>query len=166
MDGNEKLQLDSPNPLCFNIYNNKLYFLLAAVNNLDSLYTINVSNLDGTNRKELYRGYNLFNLGAYENSIYFVENHNLKKMDISSPSLIQSLPIKSNYYNIIQYSIYFSNNSDSYKLYKSDLGGLLISKICDDNAIIISVIDDWLYYYTGKHLYRIKQDGTGRQLVD
>jgi len=156
-----------------NAFNNKLYFCELRVNDSDSLYTINESNLDGTQIKELYRGYNpyIYNgtyLGIYENAAYFRENKDFKKFDLSSPSIVQTLPIKLSVYNIANYSIFYANSEDGGKLYKCDLGGNLATKLCDDCAISISVIDDWLYYFiaSDKKLYRIKQDGTSRQLVD
>lgn len=167
LNGTYKLQLDAPNPLYLNIYENKLYFILPAVDNVDSVHSINECSLDGKNRKEIYRGYYLSKLGIYENAAYFIEKGVLKKIDLLGQSPMQVLPINTSFYNIINYTIYFSNISDSYKLYKSDLGGLVINKVNDDKPGIISIIDDWLYYYNpDEHLYRLKQDGSVRQLVD
>lgn len=156
-----------------NIYNNKLYFCLLNVNNVDSLYTVNECNLDGTDLQELYRGYNprLSNssyFGIYEGSAYFREHNLFKKIDLKNPGIIEVLPIRPISYNIVNYSIFFSNANDSNKLYKSDLEGLVVQKICDDKVYYISVIDDWLYYYNydDNRLYRIKQNGTSHQLVN
>ena len=156
-----------------NYFNNKLYFIINKRNgNNDSIYTINESNLDGSELKELYKGIHYYyfagngNLGIYKNASYFIEKGVFKKFDLSSPDIVEALPISTYSYNIVNDAIYFSNRADSGKLYVSDLGGLLVRKVCDDPVNSILVIDNWLYYYSGIHLYRIKQDGTGRQLVD
>jgi hypothetical protein len=156
-----------------NIYNNKLYFCSFRLENSDSLYSINSCNLDGTGIEELYRGYNpyIFNrsyLGVYNNAVYFREKDVFKTFNLSTPNIVTILPIKPTYYNISGYTIFFANSQDSDRLYQSDLTGNLVTKLCDDSVGIISVIDDWLYYYNNSdnRLYRIKQDGTSRQLVD
>ncbi len=156
-----------------NIYNNKLYFCSVRLENSDSLYSINSCNLDGTEIKELYRGYNpyIYNrsyLGVYNDAVYFREKDEFKTFDLSTPDIVRILPIKPTYYNIVNYTIFFANSNDNNKLYKSDLAGNLVTKLSDDSVGVISVIDDWLYYYnnTDNMLYRIKQDGTGCQLVD
>lgn len=155
-----------------NIYNNKLYFCFQNINQIDTLYSINVSNLDGTGIEEIHRGYSRHwqygqFLGIYENAAYFKENVDFKKIDLDNPGIVETLPIRISIYNITNFSIYFSNIDDSNKLYKSDLNGLSVIKICDDVVKYISVIDDWLFYYNSdNHLYKIKQDGTNRQLID
>lgn len=155
-----------------NYCNNKLYFTLNKINNIDSLYTIIESNLDGSERKELYRGYHdLYfagngDLGIYKNSAYFIEKGIFKKFDLSSPDIVEILPISTYNYNIINDAIYFSNRDDAGKLYKCDLNGNLITKVTDDIVSSISVIDDYLYYYSGINLFRIKENGTGHQLID
>lgn len=157
--------------LWLNGFNNKLYFCKVRENDSDSLYTINSCNLNGTDVKEIYRGYNPYifkgsDLGIYENSAYFIEKDWLKKIDLSASSIVQVLTIKPSYYNIVNHTIFFANSEDEDKLYKCDLGGNIVSKVTDDSVALISVIDDYLYYYSGDNLYRIKQDGTGRQLID
>ena len=155
-----------------NIYNGKLYYSLYWVDNIDSLYSINSCNLDGTGVTELYRGYNHYvfhhlALGIYENMAFFIENNILKKIDLKYPKLVTILPVKASEYNIANYTIFYVNKSDN-KLYRCDLNGNLITKISDDTVDCISIIDDWVYYYNSSNigLYRIKQDGTSKELVD
>lgn len=152
-----------------NFYNNKLYFYISKVDNIDSLYSVNVSNTDFTGVQELYRGYYYYPvLGVYENSAYLIEGEKFKKIDLEFPELIQILPIKPRYFNIVNHTIFYSNKEDNNKLYKCDLAGNSPVKMADDQVSRISVIDDWLYYYgySDTHLYRIKQDGTTRQIVE
>jgi len=172
-NGNNKTQLDARFSYNINLFNDQIYYA-SYIGAIDSAFSINVSNLDGSNKKELYRGYNFIPyskpMAFYENMIFFMEGGKLKKIDVQNPSLIEIMPInpQNGYFNIINNTIFFSNVNDSQKLYKSDLEGLLVNKLCDDRVYKISVIDDWLYYYNvdDNKLYRIKQDGSGRQLVD
>lgn len=61
--------------------------------------------------------------------------------------------------------IYYRNGSDGDKLYKVKNDGSEKTKLDDDRAININVVDDWVYYsnysdYYG--IYKIKTDGTER----
>lgn len=155
-----------------NVFNNKLYFCAQEIGHVNGLFTLNVSNTDFTDVQELFRGYNLYKqssfLGVYENSAYLLNRDTLKKIDLEFPELIQILPIKPAYFNIANYSIFYSNIEDNNKLYKCDLRGDSPVKLSDDQVSLISVIDDWLYYYgySDNHFYRIKQDGTNRQVIE
>jgi|GEM_PF-1258545 len=57
------------------------------------------------------------------------------------------------------------------KLHKMRLDGKEKTKLTDENAMFINVYGDWVYYYDGGYyyeggdIYRIKTDGTNKQLL-
>ncbi len=67
-------------------------------------------------------------------------------------------------------NIYYRSELDNWYLYKSKADGSAKTKICEDVADDINVLDDYIYYTNYKdnfNVYRIKTDGTERQkLVD
>ena len=88
----------------FNVFNNKLYFSLLRKNDSDSLYTINQSNLDGSDIKEIHRGYNPYifksnDLAIYKNYAYFRENDIFKKIDLDFPNIVKTISISTSSYN-------------------------------------------------------------------
>lgn len=72
------------------------------------------------------------------------------------------------YINVSGDWIYYSNASDSYKLYKIKIDGTGKTKINDDDAMFINIVDEWIYYGTGSEnqTIKVKIDGTERQIVN
>lgn len=63
--------------------------------------------------------------------------------------------------------IYYSNHSDKHKLYKTKKDGTGKTKLNDDYIFHINLVGDWVYYSNGEYeLYKIKTDGTERQIVN
>ena len=61
--------------------------------------------------------------------------------------------------------VYFSNYFDDGKLYKMRTDGANRTKLSDDDVGDINLADGWIYYLSyGGQIYRIRTDGTGRQL--
>jgi len=69
-------------------------------------------------------------------------------------------------------TIYFCNTSDNYKLYKVNVDGSGLTKLCDDSLLMsnggyyyINVAGEWVFYFTNSTMYKIKKDGSERQMV-
>lgn len=60
----------------------------------------------------------------------------------------------------IYYKEYGANDA---KLFKIRTNGLNKTKLSDDKIFNLRVVGDWVYYATYSDIYRIKNDGTGKQ---
>jgi len=60
--------------------------------------------------------------------------------------------------------IYYEDSSHKFNRRKIDGTGIE-QQITIDSVNWYNIDDDWLYYYNSKDIYRIKMDGTGKQLV-
>jgi hypothetical protein len=60
--------------------------------------------------------------------------------------------------------VYFRNANDNDKLYKMMNDGTKKTKICDDKAYSINIVNEYIYYTNGweGNIFRIKTDGSGR----
>ncbi len=67
-------------------------------------------------------------------------------------------------------NVYFRSELDNWFLYKAKMDGSEKTKICEDVATEINVLDDYIYYANYRdnfNVYRVKTDGTGREkLID
>ncbi|MCY6372284.1 DUF5050 domain-containing protein [Clostridium ganghwense] len=62
--------------------------------------------------------------------------------------------------------IYFSNYDEQGKLYRMDKNTKKLTKLCDDVACYINILDGYIYYSNlsdGEKIYKIKSDGSGRK---
>lgn len=71
----------------------------------------------------------------------------------------------SKFLNAYQGWIYYSNDGDKGALYKVKADGTSRIKLNNEASVDIHVIGDYIYYYSGGKTYRMKLDGTGRQLL-
>lgn len=67
--------------------------------------------------------------------------------------------------------IYYSNYSDSRKIYRVRTDGSGRQKLTNDSAVLVKVVDEWVYYSTGgiwtndARLNRVKIDGSCQQKI-
>jgi uncharacterized membrane protein YqiK len=63
--------------------------------------------------------------------------------------------------------VYFSNYNDYMRLYKIKTDGKEMQKLNEEKSYDIEVRGDWIYYCNSdnKKLYKIRTDGTVRQLL-
>ena len=139
---------------------------------LDGTYKIK---LDGTENTKVL---NNSILGVMDDWIYYSDYTNggfyKIKMDGSNnikitDGYICSANIAGDYiyYGCGDTSDYYKSE-DKWKLYKIKIDGTDKTKLTDDNGDAINVVGNWIYYLNEKdrNWYRIKIDGTGRELVN
>jgi len=63
--------------------------------------------------------------------------------------------------------IYYSNDSDGGNLYKIKADGSQRTRINSEESLLVNIAGDWIYYATAsdEQMIKIKNDGTGRQIV-
>lgn len=96
-----------------------------------------------------------------EDKIYRIRTNGTNREKISDTEILTM--------HICHNTIFFSNINDNCKLYKMNLDGTEEIKLCDDRAMAINVVGDWVYFQgdtsNGKKFFRIRTDGTERQIV-
>ena len=96
----------------------------------------------------------------FNNTLYFNAQGHLRKLSESSFDIVGN-SVDARYITSDENSIYFSNWSDSGKLYKGTLttdGQMEFTKICEDSVSWIVAENDYLYYRNtldGNRVYRI-----------
>ncbi|MCM0647262.1 DUF5050 domain-containing protein [Clostridium swellfunianum] len=92
-------------------------------------------------------------------SVLYKENNSISIGNTFGNAMNSGIAAKDDKY------IYYRNDSDGGKLYKTDFQGILSTKLSDDAIYHINVIGNWIYYRNdsdeGK-LYKIRTDGTDR----
>lgn len=60
---------------------------------------------------------------------------------------------------------YYANPLDSGKLYKKNIDGSFVKLTNDINTSYINIVGEWIYYKYEDAVYKVKNDGTGRELL-
>ena len=68
-------------------------------------------------------------------------------------------------FNVYEDWIYYSNQSDGYKLYKIKTDGTNRTKLNDRLSTYINIVDGWIYYISNATVYKMKLDGANDQTV-
>lgn len=134
------------------------------LSNEGKIYSIGI---DGRGKTEISSEGACF-INVVNDWIYYVKRDGLRPFRIKTDGtgLEKLSEDMSLYLNVMGDWIYYSNGSDDFKLYKMKPDGTEVTKLSDDTDITdINLIKDWVYYLSGDALYRIKNDGTGRQKI-
>jgi len=121
--------------------------------------------LDGSDRKKLIPDQNCSKLYFYGDSIYYLSENQMYKMNLDGTHNTKMNFSKMDCYNIIDGLIYYVSYADTESGYFtiSTLDG--VNKISFEGVWIddINVYDGWVYFYLpedGAKLYKMKLDGT------
>lgn len=129
---------------------------------------------DGTGLTMLYAGANIASLNVSGEYLYFEtsdldgESGDIVKIKNDGTNQTTICDDTSEFINVSGDWVYYSNVSDSYKLYKIKIDGTNKTKINDDDAMFINIVGEWIYYATGSDddTIKVKIDGTERQIVN
>ncbi len=149
-DGTDETQLSSNTSGYINAINNLVYY----ANGNDSSYLYKISE-NGTNNNHqidwVCYDDNYFNKSLCSTQI------NILKTKINN--------LSSNWVNVVDGWIYFSDNGRQY-LQKMRIDGTELTTLNNDSSYYINVVDGWIYYGNGDdngNLYKIRIDGSDRQ---
>ncbi|WP_066172551.1 DUF5050 domain-containing protein [Bacillus marinisedimentorum] len=151
-----------------NVVNDWMYFVdTTGVDN--RLYKMKT---DGSSLTEIYNGH-FTDINVVGDMIYYIdqfENSSIFKMKTNGSNRTKITNVTSNRLNVSGEWIYFRNGDDHNKIYKIRTNGTGKAKVNNDIwSREINIVGDWIYYKVsvseGDHLYRIKTDGTQRELI-
>ncbi len=162
-DGTERKQISKENAKGFMISGDWIYYT-------DVNHGLSKIKLDGTEKMKLGGDVALEFLLVGGNIIYVSEkdeNH-VYSIDLNGAEKTLLSQESCEGINLYKDWLIFGNKADGGKLYKTQINSKANTKICDDSALSINVIDDWIYYISSmdSNLYRIKVDGTQKEIMD
>lgn len=172
----EKLYSKSVGSL--NIVNGWIYFTYGHGLEVDNPGTYRMKT-DGTNVQQLSKN-DVDSIILVNDWIYYVndildvdDGRGIYKMRIdgSEKQLIYALEGIDTTFNIDNGQLYYCSDLYSKGLYKISLDGKNNQKISSDYAENINIVENWIYYKSPdedykRSLYRIKTDGSDKQLVE
>ncbi len=169
-DGTDKTVLVRSYSSHININGNWIYYIDCKDN-----YTIYKISMDGTNDAKLYLN-TVYSLIVYKDKIYCDNRASVLDLDGNYITDIIKFGIYDNF-NIMDDRLYYTTRAytDEAQLYTIKLDGtdnrLLTNDKLEDRYmgggnLQILINDGWIYYqnYTDKLTYRIKSDGSGREM--
>jgi len=179
IDGTQKTELNEYNSLLINVVNDWIYYTtsnLSASGLSSSLYKIRTN---GTEKIKLDDNFGGIFFIVVDNWIYYSAEDGLYKICTDGTQKTKLNDGNDTYFgimgmNVVGDWIYFQNKNDfyndfGYKLYKIKTDGTQKTKLSDDLITGINVVGDWIYYINiadNNRLYRIRTDGTERQIFD
>lgn len=169
-----------------NVQDDWIYFINTTTNKVDGIFKMKV---DGTNVELLFEAFreSMPSSGAidemfviddwiyYYNSFVGIDDgpgFYRMKTDGSDRQLVFAVETSSNSLSNISenWIYYFAGTGDNKELHKVSLDGTEEVLVCNAAEIRnICIIDDWIYYLKERNpagLYRMKLDGTDKQLVE
>jgi hypothetical protein len=99
------------------------------------------------------------------NMLFYTNYHEydyIYTMNLDTNDKIKMNGYNSSTLNIYKNSIYFLNNDDNGKIYRTIIGGIT-KKISDDSTYSMNIQGEWIYYSNkndGNKLYKMRVDGT------
>ena len=126
---------------------NNLYYIDKKTNEISKLLDYNVSYMNISDDYIYYSGSRISRIKTNGTDFKVLSNNSASEMIVEKDW------------------IYYSNESDSGKLYKIRTDGTSNVKISNDNGLFMNIVDDYIYYTNfsdNKSIYKIKKDGTGR----
>ncbi|MGV8980870.1 DUF5050 domain-containing protein [Clostridium sp.] len=173
-DGTSKTKIANETVYEINISGDWVYYTITVGPVESSESEIYKVKKDGTGLTKLYKSTSIAYLNVSGEYLYFEtsdlngENGNIMRMKKDGTNLSTICDDTAEFINVSGEWIYYSNASDSYKLYKIKIDGTDKTKISDDEAMFMSVVDEWIYYGTVSETdtIKIKTDGTQRQIFN
>ena len=93
-------------------------------------------------------------------------NSEIRKINTDGSQIIKVNDDNSDNINVVGDWIYYTNESDGGKIYRIHIDGSQRTKLNDDNSDHINIVGDWIYYNViDDGMYKMRTDGTGRELV-
>ena len=138
-----------------------IYYSMTTKN--DYIYKITIN---GTNEQVVVNEKTVGNFTVKDGWIYYLGTDNyIYKRDLNgnNKSLLFDKQVLDNICVNGEYIYYLDNSS---KLYRRKTDGTgLEQQIAESISPRYNIDDNWVYYYDSKDVYRIKMDGTGKQLL-
>ena len=175
----DNLLNDLPIPGMLGYSNEWVYYINVSTNKKNQLLKMNINNTQEivkiseniddeflTNYVSMY----------YDNYIYYCDyDRKMNRINLNTGAyekLDKLDPIYDrlwNSYNISDGYIYYSNENDAGKLYKSKLDGTEKEKLSDIVPSTINIINNWIYFLNPQDskgtIYKIRIDGTEQEIV-
>ena len=170
-DGTAKTKIANETADEINISGDWVYYTIVVDSGESEIHKVKK---DGTGLTKIYKATSIAYLNVSGEYLYFEtsdlnrENGNIMRVKKDGTSISTICDDTAEFINVSGDWIYYSNATDSDKLYKIKIDGTGKVKINDDGAMFISVVDDWIYYGTasGTDTIKVKTDGTQRQIVN
>ena len=165
-DGTCRTKLNNDESCNTTVIDNWIYY----INYSDSgrLYKIAI---DGSCKTKLNDNNSKY-LNVKWDFIYYVnadDGYSINRIKPDNPSTTEQLKnVYAGDMSITNEFIYFSNKKDSNSLYKININGTGLAKLCTDTAYDLQVTGDWIYYSNasnGDKLCKIKTDGTSKTIL-
>ncbi len=174
-DGTQRTHISEDDANFMNVVDNWIYYSDYSTGNIYKIST------DGTQRILISEDEADF-INVVDGWIYYVNNNGIFKISTEEkkPKTIQILkpdpdPKGGSGYSHINVQgewIYFLNYNENIdytgtgKIFKIRTDGRNLTKITDDRYVLLYILHDTIYAYDNNQLFRIRTDGTDRQLVD
>jgi hypothetical protein len=157
-DGTEETELSDDVIQYFNIVDGWIYYV-------DSGMCINKMRTDGTGEIKLY-DYAASDINVVGDWIYFW-GRGLEKIRTDGTGRTTLFNDDLDYINVVGDWIYYTPLNDG-SIFKIRTDGTGRTQLNSDFSVNINIVGDWVYYINYSdhdNLYRMKTDGTGRQVV-
>ncbi len=170
-DGTSKTKIANETAYEINISGDWVYYTIVVDSGESEIYKVKK---DGTGLTKLYRATRIAYLNVSGEYLYFEtsdlngKNGNIMTVKKDGTNLSTICEDTAEFINVSGEWVYYSNTSDSHKLYKIKIDGTGKTKISDDDAMYINIVNEWIYYGTGSgtDTIKVKTDGTERQIFN